>query len=214
MPGEDEVKDSRNPADDPREVAEQDAKIGAGVDEVLGTRASVGVRPGIDTDDLNVPSAELKLDALVAHEGDTLERIDCGRIDALRERIAAVGEVVVAEHDVAAADVGEKAWELAHARMPRHEVARDENEIRPALASPDDRIVDRASSARPDTEMEIGEMHEADPVKLGGDSFELDLDHASAEPPSLEPAPGERREHGQGTYAEHPGDHFERSRSR
>jgi hypothetical protein len=164
VPGEDDVKDTRNPADDPREVAEQDAQIGAGVDEVLRTRASVGVRPGIDTDDLNAPSSELELDALVAQEGDTLERIDCGRIDALRERIAAVGEVVVAEYDVAAADVGEKACELAHARTPRHEVAGDENEIRPALASPDDRIFGRASTARPDPEMEIGEMHDADPV--------------------------------------------------
>src|SRR5207342_501840 len=68
VPREDEVKDTRNPADDPGEVAEQDAQIGAGVDEVFRMRASVGVRSGIDADDLNAPSSELELDALVAQE--------------------------------------------------------------------------------------------------------------------------------------------------
>jgi len=113
--GEDQVEHTREPSGDPREVTEEDAQIGSGVREVLRMSTLIGVRPGIDSDDLDAPSAKLQLDRLVGEERHTLEGVDRSWIDVLGKRVAAVGEVVVSEHDVAAIDVGEKALELAHA---------------------------------------------------------------------------------------------------
>ena len=54
----------------------------------------------VDADDLDAPPAQLDLDGLVAEERHVLERADRVRVDALRERVATVREVVVAEDDV------------------------------------------------------------------------------------------------------------------
>jgi hypothetical protein len=161
VPGEDEVKDSRNPADDAREVAEQDAQIGAGVDEVLRTRASVGVHLWIYTHDLDAPSSELQLDALIAQERDTLDSSDCGWIDALRERVAAVGEVVVPEHDVALPEPGQEALELRDSRPARHEIAGDAHEVGLALDDPLDGIGDSLSASTGHAEVQIRQMRDA-----------------------------------------------------
>jgi hypothetical protein len=44
--------------------------------------------------------------------------------------------------------------------------------------------------------VEVGEVRDAQAVELRGESGELDLEHATAKPPGLEPAPeSERRPH-------------------
>ena len=65
-------------------------------------------------------------------------RADDLRVDTLRERIAAVREVVVAEDDVAATEIGEQALELPHPRATRDEVARDADEVGLTLDHPVD----------------------------------------------------------------------------
>ena len=53
---------------------------------------------------------------LVTEERHVLEHPDRLRIDALRERVATVREVVVAEHDVRGRKIGEQTLELFHPR--------------------------------------------------------------------------------------------------
>ena len=94
----------------------------------------------------------------------------------LRERVAAVGEVMVPEHDEAAAEPAE---ELAKERNPasaRDEVTGDADEIRTSLRDPGDRLLGRFPPARGDSEMEVGEVRDPQAVQLGRKPFDLHLE--------------------------------------
>ena len=110
--GENQVEDAGDAADDPGEVAEQDPQICGRGGKLLRRRLPGCIRLGIDTDDLDEPRTKLELDGLVAEKRHAFERFDRVRVDALRERVTAVREVVVPEDDVAAADDTEKSLEL------------------------------------------------------------------------------------------------------
>ncbi len=137
-------------------------------------------------------TAQLDLDSLVTEERDARHRHELRAVDALREGIAAVSEVVVAEDDDAPWQIGEKPLEERKAGASRHEVAGDDDEIRTALHDPGDRALRRTLSPRRDPEMEVGEVGDSEAVERLGHTRELDLEHPAAEPPRLEPSPGER----------------------
>ena len=145
--GEDEVEHTGDALDDPGEVAEQDSERRVPVGQFLGRRPARRVRLRVDTHDLDAPAAELDVDSGVAEEHDLGQRLDRRGIDPLREGIAAVIKVVVAEDDVAAAENPEKPLEISHARAARDEVARDADEIGLALEHPVDGVEDRPPTA-------------------------------------------------------------------
>ena len=147
-------------------------------------------RPRSSTSTLSSPSS-----------GHALERRDLLHVDRLRERIAAVREVVVAEHDEAGAELGEQALELREPRRPRHEVARDADEVRRPLRDPGDRLLARHAGRATGAEVEVGEVRDAEAVELGRHAVELDLEHPLPQPARLEPAPGQRRERSSGEPA-------------
>ena len=118
-----------------------------GGDKLLRGRLSRGVRLRIDAHDLDGPGAEVELDRLVTEQRDAFEGIDRPRVDALGERIAAVGVVVVPEDDVAGAEVAEQALEIPHSRAARDEVARDAHDVGAALHDPVDRVQDGSATA-------------------------------------------------------------------
>ena len=106
------------------------------------------------------------------------------------ERVAAVGEVVVAEHDEARPEAVEQPLELAHPRAAGDEVARDAHEIRPALGHPVHRLAHGAEASRRHAEMEVGEVRDPQPVELRRDPVEPHVQDALPQPPRLEPRPG------------------------
>ena len=100
MAGEDEVEDARlKEVDHLREVAEENAQIGLRVGQALRLRATQTTGARIDAGDLDLPPAQL--DRLrVVHEEPGRRQV--GKLDGAREGIARDGQVVVAEHGVAA----------------------------------------------------------------------------------------------------------------
>src|SRR5262249_7907220 len=76
-----------------------------------------------------------------------------------------VGEVVVAEHDVAVPQPRQEALELPCARPPRHEVAGDAHEVGLPLDDPLDGLAYRPPAARRHAEMQVREMRDAKSVE-------------------------------------------------
>ena len=87
---------------DPGKVAEEDAERRVRVGELGRGRASrrAYVRGSTPTTCTREP-AQLELDGLVPEHRDAVDRGEDVRVDPLRERVAAVREVVVPEHDEA-----------------------------------------------------------------------------------------------------------------
>ena len=205
VPGKDQMEHLRDAPHDSREVAEKNAEIRGRVGQRVRSCRPRGIGLRADADDLDAPPAQLHLDGLVAEERHVLERADRVGVDPLRERVAAVREVVVAEHDVGGRKVGEQTLELAHSRSPRDEVARDADEVRSALDHPVDRLAHGSQAARRNTEVQIGEVRDTKAVELGRQTRELDVDHLSPQPAGLEPRPpGYPRDRG-GQQQEDPG---------
>ena len=166
MTGQDQVKRALNLRGDPRKVAEEDAKARGLVRERLGPGPTRRVRLRIDTDQLNAQVAKLDIHAFVAEQPDPVERADRIRVDALREGIAAVGEIVVPEHDEARPGNGvrprdtsrcdtsgglttrlsEEPLEKRHPRPARDQIAGDANKIRATFDNPGHRVLDRSPS--------------------------------------------------------------------
>ena len=133
----------RDPPGDAREVAEEDAECRVVVGEQLGLGSPRRIRPRIDADDLHPLAAQLELDRLVLEDDHSVERAEHGRIDALRERVAAAREVVVSEDDEAGAELTEQPLQLGKACAPREQVAGHDDEVRIALPDPQHRLLDR-----------------------------------------------------------------------
>ena len=192
MPGKDEVIRVVDLRRDPGKVTEQDSETRALVCKRLGPSAASGVGLRIDADDLHTSAPNLDLDARVAEQGDTCKRADRSRIDALRERVAAVGEVVVPEDDEARGERSEKSLQERHPRSARDEISSDTDEIWAPLDDPGDGILDRAPAPRRDSEMEVGQVRDPEAVELGRTPRHLDLEDAAPEPTGFEPSPGHR----------------------
>ena len=117
--GEDELKHRWRPPDDSREVAEEDSEVDRLVDQLVRVRLTSRIGARIDADELDTPaSCSTVIDSSVEQHdgGDSHEGI---AVDALRERVAAVCEVVVTEHHVTAAEAREEPLELSHSGTSR-----------------------------------------------------------------------------------------------
>jgi hypothetical protein len=179
MPGDDQVKGVGNPSHDAGEVTQKDAQARGRVRKLVRSRFPRCVCLWVDTHDLDPPTAKLELDALIPKERDAFERLDRSRVDPLRERIPAVGEVVVAEHDEAGAEFVEKTLEERHPGAARHEIAGNANDVRAPFDDPVKGLLDRAPAAGGDAKMEVREVRYSETVELGRKSFELDLENAA-----------------------------------
>ena len=161
------------------------------VGQLVGRSRARRVGQRVDADDLDAAAAQLELDRFVAEQGDVLERADRLRIDALGERIAAVGEVVVAEDDEARPEPVEQPLELAHPRAARDEVARDADEVRPALGRPTPPPRARRECPRDGTPRWKSERCAIrSPSSSAGTPSSCDLEDALPQPARLEPPPG------------------------
>src|SRR5215204_2855833 len=78
---------------------------------------------------------------------------------------------------------------------PREQVAGDDDEVGPPLAHPVRRTQPCGAAAGVGSEVEVGEMRDAEPVQPRRQVLQLELEHACPQPPGLEPAvrEGERR---------------------
>src|SRR5262245_42462096 len=208
VPGEDQVEGALgNSPHDAREVAEEDAEVGRRVGELTGARFVDRVAARIDSDDLDTASAQLTLGRGVEEDGNAVEPFELVAVDPLRERIPAVGEVVVPEDDDASRELFEQPFEQRQPVPPRDEVAGEEDELRPSLGDPGDRLLGGTPPPSNDAQVEVGEVRDPDAVELFGNAFELHLEHALANPSGLEPAPHERPESGGDESPEDHGDH-------
>jgi len=99
---------------------------------------------------------------------------------------------VVAEHDVRPAESRQQGLELRGAAGSGQEVARQTDEIGLSLLDPGDRALDGAGSARRHTEVEVGQMRDTQPVELGRQPGQFQLELAQPDPTGFEPAVGDR----------------------
>src|SRR5438270_14075878 len=100
MAGENEVEHARRHlVEDLRKMTEKDANVRVRIREQprFGALAAIGTR--IDADDLDATSADVHCFRFVDEQPRRLEITQTGRA---RKRIAAVLDVVIAEHDVTA----------------------------------------------------------------------------------------------------------------
>jgi hypothetical protein len=139
-------------------VAEKDAEVRFRVRELAGLSLAAGMSPRIDPHNLDAPAAQLDLDRFVAEQGHAFESGDRIWVDPLRERVAAVREVVVAEDGEARRERTKEPREHRRPGAPRDEVARDADEVRAALDDPGQRILDCPPASGGHSEMEVGEM--------------------------------------------------------
>ena len=124
------------------------------------------VRPRIDAGDLDAPAPQLNRPRFVGKQRRRPELYVRAR---LRERIARVRQVVVAEDGVARGQAGRAAPAAWLATRPRHQVAADEGQVRLAADRPLDRPLDRLLPARRQSEMEDRTgVRSADPSALPG----------------------------------------------
>jgi hypothetical protein len=72
VPGEHEVKDTRDALHDSREVAQKDPQVRPAIRERVRSCASSRVPLRVDADDLNASTTQLDLDVIVAQECDVL----------------------------------------------------------------------------------------------------------------------------------------------
>ncbi len=121
-----------------------------------------------------------------------LDRGEDRWVDPLRERVAAIREVVVPEHDEARPELAQKPLEERRATTSRDEVAGDADEVGLALRDPGHRVRRGALPPRRDAQMEVGEVRDPQAVERRRDAGELDFEHSLPQPTRLEPAPGER----------------------
>ena len=209
VPGEDQVERALgNAPHDAREMTEEDAEVGGRVGALSRAGLVARVGPWIDSDDLDAATANLDLGRLVEEERDAFEPVELVPVDPLRERIAAVREVVVAEDDDAARAA------VASSRSSSGSPSRRETRspVRKTSSGLRSTTQATASSAarRPragDTEMEIREVRYADAVELPRCAFELHLENPLAEPPRLEPPPREGAERDDPRRHDDPGQH-------
>ena len=167
--------------DDPREVAEQDAQVGVRVGELPGPRLAAHVRARVDADELDATAAELERHRLVAEQRAAAE-VDLA--DRLRERVAAVGEVVVAEHGVDRRQPLDQLAQPLRTFGPGEQVAGEHHEVGLPLGDPVDRALDRPHPRRRDAEVEVGEVRDPQPGELRAGA------RAAATSSSAEPHPG------------------------
>ena len=164
--GEGQVKRVGDPSRDAGKVTEENSQARRRICKLIRACLPRSVGPRVDAYDLDAPASKLELDALVAQQRDVFERIDRSRIDPLRERVAAVGEIVVPEHDEAGAELAEEPLEQRHPCAARHEITGNADDVRAPLDDPCNGIHDCASAAGRNAEMEIGEVRDAKPVEL------------------------------------------------
>ena len=145
---------------DVREVAEQDAQVGVGVRRArrASTSRSRYARGSTPTIWTRRPRSS------TVAASSTSRRAGARSVEParLRERVAAVLDVVVAEHDVAGGRAARAARAARLAPRARDEVAGDARRGRArARADPLDRALDRARPARRQAEVEVGEVRDA-----------------------------------------------------
>ena len=141
MAGEDKVEHAgREPVDDVREVAEQDAQVGSAVDDALRSRQPSAVGTRVDADDLDGAAAELDRPRVVREKRGRLELVQLGRTG---ERVARRGEVMVPEHRVAARHPRQERAQALFARGPREQVAADQRQVGLPLLDPVGSALDR-----------------------------------------------------------------------
>ena len=127
VPGEDEVeRTGRQKVEHVREVAEEDAQLGGLVDELPRTRRPLPVSARIDADELHAMPAKLDRLAFVDEQACRGEIVEAR---SARERIAAVLDVVIAEHDEGPAKTLDDLAERRLATRSRDEVPRDHDEL-------------------------------------------------------------------------------------
>ena len=186
----------REPGQDVGEVAEQDAQVGAHVEMRGGVvvAARAGVRsaeaPAIET---RRPFSE----TLRRRAVEQLEPAEVLGVPALRERVAAVREVVVAEHGERAVargrdELGGGRGEARSSPAARDEIARDRDEVGLELGGPFDAAAQQ-DEAGPVARVDVRDVHDGEAVELARDAAERDVAHPLPERERLRSGGGDAR---------------------
>ena len=188
---QDEIEDAGlHPVDHLREAGQQDAQVGGGIGQPLGSRRAASVRARVNADDLHLPAANLHRLRLVGEQARGTELI---QHDRPRERILRDRVVVVPEHRVGIRQTSDQLAQLRLAARPREQVARDQRQVRLARLHPIHRPLDGACPAGRRPQMEIGEVRDRQPVELLRKSPDLNRRDFAPNPAGLEPSPRRRR---------------------
>ena len=182
--GEDDIDPpGSEPGQDVGEMAEQDAQIGAHVEVrggVVVRLAEVALGGGAGQREAPAVERELRRRAI-----EQLEAAEVAGVPALRERIAAAREVVVAEHGVGAVAGGRD--ELGGGRRePRSgpaacdEIPRDRNEVGLQLARPLRAPAEQAEP-RPEARVHVRDMQDRERLELARQAGDGEIAHAFAE---------------------------------
>jgi hypothetical protein len=170
-----------------REVAEQDAQVGAAIGEALRTGLTGAIRPRVDPDDLDSATAQLECHGIVGEEPRGSE---LGDVDALCEGILGDRVIVISQHREAVREPGEQLTETSLTPSPREQIAADQRQVRLPLLDPINGVLDGAQPTGGQTQVEVGEMRQAQPVQLRREAREANLPRLQPNPTSLEPTPG------------------------
>src|SRR5580765_7049025 len=108
----------------------------------------------------------------------------------------------------------EQSEETLSTAGPGEQIPGHDDEVRPALRDPVDRVLDGANAARGDSQMEIREMGDPQAVELCGQAVDGELELPQAHPTGLEPAPARRGGREPGDRDEWTPQRYEVSRSR
>ena len=149
-------------------------------------RPTVPVRARVDADDLDLSPAQLERPRVVDSRVAGSRSRQLGR---MRERVAGLGEVVVAEDGVAAGQPGEQPAQPLLARAAREQVAADQRQVRLPLLDPVDGALDRRRPARRKAEMEVGEVRDPQAVELCREPGQRTADASPAAPSRPRSAP-------------------------
>src|SRR4051812_46198644 len=171
-----------------RVVTEKDAQGGCLLDELPRLRETEPVRTRVDADDLDTPAAHLDGLGLVDEEAG---RPDVRESARPRERIPTELDVVIPEHDERRAQVLQQRPQCGLAARAREQIARHDDQVGLAFASPRDAPLGRTSSARRQAEMKVRQMRDSDAVELCRQPLQGDVERPEPHPARFEPPPPE-----------------------
>ncbi len=199
--GEHEVKASRlQLVEHLRVVAEQDREVSRAVTRSWVKLVRVEPWPAahdqvrLGARDPHRPSPQLEQPAFVAEER---RRLELTQIGAACLRVAADGDVVVAEHGEhrPGQDPHQPPQHRLAPRM-REEIPADRDEIRLSLPRPSGRLPGSADPRRRYAEVEVREMGDPEAIELRRQPRQRDLELAQPHPAGFEQAPADARRDG------------------